>query len=246
MKILRNELVMLWDVTCPKCGSEILNKNGKYRSRQRFICLDCGHSFTTYSKSVLDSTKLSETVWKEIIRGIINEKTLKSMSDDTDVSQISISKIRRNILNVLYPLNRFTKELREYFYDPEETSSYFIPDREDKIVYYLEYRKDLMIVFMRYHKHMFVSDALEKEKLNHLMDCGYYPRLTFLPMDDNDDPEADEYMTGLVAFLKTFRGLKYDLIGKYCNLYDFKRYLSDDELYQLIVSEISKYKKGNG
>ncbi len=237
---------MLWDVTCPKCGSEILNKNGKYRSRQRFVCLDCGHSFTTYSQSILDSTKLPESIWEKIIRGIISEKTLRTISDDTDVSLISISKIRRNILSVLYPLNRFTKEFGEYYYDPEETSSYFIPDKEEKNVYYLEYRKDLMIVFMRYHKHMFVSNSLEKKKMCYLMSCGYYPRLTFVPMDDNDDPEADDYIACLSAFLKTFRGIKYDLVGKYCNFFDFKRYLSDDELYQLIVSEISKYKKGNG
>ena len=86
MDIFKNELTILWEVVCPRCGSEILNKNGKYRGRQRFICLDCGLSFTTYSRSILDSTKLTPKHWEIIIESIINNEKLESISKKTSIS----------------------------------------------------------------------------------------------------------------------------------------------------------------
>jgi transposase-like protein len=247
-KVLRDELLMLWDVTCPECGSEILNKNGKYRSRQRFVCLDCGHSFTTYSKSILHATKLPEEAWESIITGVINGQPLRQIAADADVSMISTSKIRRNILRVLYPLSRFRKALDDYFYDPENTGSYFMPDQEQRSVYYMAYRSDLWIMFLSYHGHMFVSDCYDGDAFHELKDSPFYPQLTFVPLDEADNPEADEYISGLLAFLKSFRGIKHDWVGPYCNFYDFRRYLTPGDLYDRIIEEISHYKrkKGNG
>lgn len=165
MEIFKDELTILWEVVCPRCGSEILNKNGKYRGRQRFICLDCGLSFTTYSRSILDSTKLNNNQWEIIIEGIIDNEKLEDISKKAQVSTISISKIRRKILDELYSLSRYNFVLNKYYYNPFDTSTIFIPNKDKGTIYYHEYNKSMVIACIEYHKDLFISNAYLKKIL---------------------------------------------------------------------------------
>lgn len=245
MEIFKEELQMLWDVKCPKCNSDILNKNGKYRGRQRFICLDCGYSFTTYSKSILDSTKLSENQWQMIVRGIINNQTLATLSKEVKVSLISLSRIRRNILDLLLPLNRYSKLLKKYYYNPFDTSTIFIPNMERGVIYYCDYNESMIITITEYHKGIYISYAYPKREFNSLMSDVNYEKLDFISSKEVTNIDAISYLDGLLKFLKGYRGIKAELLSRYCVFYDFKTNLSEEEFTNLVIAHIGLHKKRN-
>ncbi|KFZ26886.1 MAG: hypothetical protein KQ78_00652 [Candidatus Izimaplasma bacterium HR2] len=245
MKILKTELITLWDVECPKCKSEILNKNGKYRNRQRFICLDCGSSFTTYSRSVLDSTKLNEEQWETIISGIIQNNTLKKISIDTGISIISISKIRRKIFDAIYPLSKFDKVVSKFYYDPFDSTTIFIPDQKDGFIYYYQYNQSSVIAFIKYRDNIYLSKSYLTKDFNLFMSCVNYPKLQFISHKDTDDEIATQYIENLIYFLKSYRGIKKELLSKYCNFYDYKERLSAEDFSTMIIKQISSHKKKN-
>jgi len=245
VEIFKDELTILWEVKCPKCGSDILNKNGKYRKRQRFICLDCGFSFTTYSKSILDSTKLTEAQWIIIIKGVINNSKLKEIGTEANISLITTSKIRRKILDAIYSLSRFNKLLKKHHYDPFDTSTIFIPDKEEGTLYYYRYNDDIVLAFIEYSEDKYISYAYLTHDFNILMTSINYPKLNFVPYNDIDKPSAINHIDKLIYFLKGYRGIKKELMSKYCNFYDFKTNLDNEELTQLIIHQISAHKKKN-
>ncbi len=243
MDIFKDELTILWEVVCPRCGSEILNKNGKYRGRQRFICLDCGLSFTTYSRSILDSTKLTPKQWEIIIESIINNEKLESISKKALVSIISLSKIRRKILDELYSLSRYNFVLNKYYYNPFDTSTIFIPNKNKGTIYYHEYNNSMVIACIKYHNDIFISNAYFKKDFNILMSDINYSKLEFVSASESSNLVALYYLENLLSFLKQYRGIKNDLLAKYCNFYDFQKNLSKEELINLIINQIGRYKK---
>lgn len=245
MKLFENELTQLWDVICPKCKSAILNKNGKYRDRQRFICMDCGYSFTTYSKSILDSTKLNENQWSIIINGIIELEKLKDLSLKTGVSIISLSNIRRNVFESLYELSPFDNVLKKHKYNPFDTSSIFIPNTKRGTLYYYLYNPKVAIGFIRYREHIFISKAMNVKDLNTLISSVNYEKLDFIPFSECQDEEAIRYIENLLYFLKSFRGIKQSVFSEYCNFYDYKSNLEKEEFKELIITQIQKHKKRN-
>ncbi len=245
MKILKEELTILWEVQCPKCNSDILNKNGKYRGRQRFICLDCGFSFTTYSKSILDSTKLKEEQWQTIISGIIDNVKISDIAKQSGVSSISISKIRRKIFDSLKPLSRFTRTLNKHYYNPFDTSTIFVPDKDEGLLYYYKYNDYLVIAFIEYHPNVFVSMAYPIHEFNILLSSVHYPKLKLVSFKDITNHNAISYLENLTDFLKSYRGIKKELLASYCNFYDFKRNLNKEELTNLLINQLSKNTKTN-
>ncbi len=245
MKILEEELVKLWDVICPKCNSAILNKNGRYRGRQRFICLDCGFSFTTYSKSLLNSTKLTEDQWQKIITGVIENKKLSEISKDANVSSISISKIRRRIFDALFGLSRFVKTLNKYYYDPFDSTSIFLPDKENGTLYYYKYNEQSVIAFLEYHPDIYVSRAYDIKEFNILLSSIHYPKLDFTPFSQIDKLSAIDYIDNLLVYLKSYRGIKKELLTQYCNFYDFKVNLSTEDLTEIILDQLASKVKTN-
>jgi transposase-like protein len=246
MEILKEELTILWEVVCPKCKSEILNKNGKYRGRQRFVCLDCGCSFTTYSRSILDSTKLKESEWQIIIDGVISNDYLKTISEKSNVSQISISKIRRNILTVLYGLNRFEDTLNKYYYNPFDTSTVFIPNQQKGSIYFYDYNDKMVLCFIELKQHIFISKAYPKKEFSLLISSVHYPKLEFESMNETTNTFVIQYFEQLLQFLKNYRGIKNELLSQYCNFYDFQSHLNKEELTKLIIHQINHSKKRNG
>lgn len=243
MEIFKEELQDLWDVKCPKCGSEILNKNGKYRNRQRFICLDCSFSFTTYSRSLLDSTKLSKKQWDDIILGIIHNQKLSTISNTAEVSVISVSKIRRRVLDSLYPLSRYKKVLDQYYYNPFDTSTIFIPNKVEGCMYYHQYNDEMVIVFIEYHHHLYISNAYTKREFNILISSVHYNKLKFVSSKEATNLDAVAYLENLLSYFKQYRGIKNELLAKYCNFYDFQKNLTEDELSTTIMNQISSHKQ---
>lgn len=246
MEIFKDELTDMWEVKCPKCNSDILNKNGKYRGRQRFICLDCGFSFTTYSKSILDSTKLTEDQWEMIIKGVLDNTKLKEISEEVNISLMTVSKIRRKIFDALYSSDRFNKYLAKHFYDPFDTTTIFIPNIDYSKLYYYQYNEESILAFIEYKNGKYLSSSYSRKDFNTLMTSINYPKLIFVPFIEIERQSAITHIEGLIAFLKTFRGIKKELLSQYSNFYDFKTNYDNESLVDRIIHRISTHKKKNG
>ncbi len=50
------------------CGSTSVNRNGKYRSRQRYLCNDCGKSFNDMTNTPLSDSRYPEEWVKKYIK----------------------------------------------------------------------------------------------------------------------------------------------------------------------------------
>ncbi len=242
MEKFENELVNLWDVVCPKCHSEILNKNGKYNGRQRFICLDCGYSFTTYSKTLFNSTKIKKSQWDIIIDGIIQNKSLKIISSNSNISPISISKIKRKIYKMLNSDNEFENNLKRFYYNPFDNSSFFTPVKVKSIIYYYQYNDDSYILYSQNINNEFISIVYSKKEFNTLLTSIYYPNVEFINYKDILDDEAFSYIEDLLYTLKQYRGIKKNLLDDYSNFFHYRKYNTDEKLSKYIYKKITTYK----
>lgn len=54
-------------MACVHCGSTSVKRNGKYRSRQRYLCNDCGKSFNDMTNTPFSGSRYPEK-WVEIHR----------------------------------------------------------------------------------------------------------------------------------------------------------------------------------
>ena len=241
MEILKNELTSLWEVTCPKCYGIILNKNGKYRGRQRFVCLNCGISFTTYSKGLLNSTKLDEPTWHLLIDGILENKKIKDISELTGVSVPSISKIRRRILDLFWAISSFQKILEKYYFDPKDKNTIFADKLVKKIMYYYHYNETSVIAVIHYHDSVYISRAYTSKEFEELQSSIHYPTVMFLDVNETDNIDVQLHIDKLVHYLKQFRGIKSNLLSQYCNFYDFSVHIKKEEMFSILIKEIPTY-----
>ena len=59
-------------VFCPHCNSINVKKNGHKGIIQRFLCKDCGKSFTSRNNTITFSSKKSYPIWKKYIECMMN------------------------------------------------------------------------------------------------------------------------------------------------------------------------------
>ena len=60
---------------CPYCGSQNIIRYGHKCNKQRFLCRDCGRTFTTTTHTVMFNSHFSPEVWADVI-----EDTLRGNS----------------------------------------------------------------------------------------------------------------------------------------------------------------------
>ena len=48
---------------CPHCNCEDISRNGKYNDKQRYICKDCGKTFTDFTNSATYKSKKPLDKW---------------------------------------------------------------------------------------------------------------------------------------------------------------------------------------
>ena len=60
---------------CPYCGSQNIIRYGHKCNKQRFLCRDCGRTFTTTTHTVMSNSHFSPEVWADVI-----EDTLRGNS----------------------------------------------------------------------------------------------------------------------------------------------------------------------
>lgn len=65
---------------CPGCGSVAVAHNGLNTGGvQRFLCQDCGKSFTRFTGTLLEKSRFPWEVWVEVLRMVLNDDSLQTM-----------------------------------------------------------------------------------------------------------------------------------------------------------------------
>lgn len=90
---------------CLHCGSVNFKKHGTTKGGvQRYICKDCGKSFSENYGLITHYTHLQEWQWQEIIRGTVNGESITKIAKNIDVSTSTVwscrLKVYQNIMNI--------------------------------------------------------------------------------------------------------------------------------------------------
>lgn len=65
-------------------GSNAIKRNGKYRSRQRYLCKDCGKTFNDMTNTSFSGSRYPEK-WVKYIKMMINGVTLPKIADSLEI-----------------------------------------------------------------------------------------------------------------------------------------------------------------
>lgn len=85
---------------CPHCNSKHIIGHGKYRSRQRYKCKDCGKTFNDISCSPMAGTHYPNK-WAKYIQCIADGMTLPKIVEIIDISLSTAFFWRHKVLNSL-------------------------------------------------------------------------------------------------------------------------------------------------
>ncbi|OZT11059.1 IS1595 family transposase [Priestia aryabhattai] len=94
-------------LACIQCGSMSVKRNGKYRSRQRYLCKDCGKSFNDMTGSPLSGTKYPHK-WLEYYKIMIEWLSLPKIAKELDIHISTAFYWRHKILNAIRSLGHNT------------------------------------------------------------------------------------------------------------------------------------------
>lgn len=99
---LSREFDRMTMTACVHCGSVHFIKNGKDRKRNpRYLCKDCGKSFTALTNTALNGTHKSASVWKEYVKNLLDGFTLEECAKRCNISVRTAFLWRHKILNAL-------------------------------------------------------------------------------------------------------------------------------------------------
>lgn len=73
---------------CPLCASPIVRKDGKYKTKQRYKCMACGHRFRA------DSKLSAEEVWDQYLEG---KQTVAEIAHHKGVSWSTVKRLLATI-----------------------------------------------------------------------------------------------------------------------------------------------------
>lgn len=90
-------------LACVHCGSLSLKRNGKYRSRQRYLCKDCGKSFNDMSGSPLSGTKYAHK-WLKYFEMMVEGYSLRKIAKELKIHLSTAFYWRHKILFALQSL----------------------------------------------------------------------------------------------------------------------------------------------
>jgi transposase-like protein len=94
-------------LACVHCGSMSVKRNGTYRSRQRYLCKDCGKSFNDMTGSPLSGTKYAHK-WFEYFEMMIEGKSLRKIAKKLKIHLSTAFYWRHKILFALQSIGHET------------------------------------------------------------------------------------------------------------------------------------------
>ncbi|MCL6572813.1 MAG: IS1595 family transposase [Bacillus sp. (in: Bacteria)] len=94
-------------LACVHCGSMSVKRNGTYRSRQRYLCKDCGKSFNDMTGSPLSGTKYSHK-WLQYFEMMVEGKSLRKIAKMLKIHLSTAFYWRHKILFALQSIGHKT------------------------------------------------------------------------------------------------------------------------------------------
>lgn len=86
---------------CPHCKSSKFIKNGTKNGSQRYICKDCGKTFTDTNKTILYSSKKEIEIWQKYIHCMVEKYSLRKTAEICGISLPTAFNWRHKILDAL-------------------------------------------------------------------------------------------------------------------------------------------------
>ena len=86
-------------VSCPRCNSSAVVRNGKRNKKQAYLCRDCKKTFVETSSSAIAYSHSSETVWKQVIRDTVEGVSIDKTAENLDLVHSTVFNMRHKILN---------------------------------------------------------------------------------------------------------------------------------------------------
>ena len=88
---------------CVHCGSTSVKRNGKYRSRQRYLCKDCGKTFNDMTNTPFSGSRYPEK-WVKYVEMMVEGYTLPKIAKRLKIHISTAFYWRHKILNALCSL----------------------------------------------------------------------------------------------------------------------------------------------
>ncbi|MDM5239175.1 IS1595 family transposase [Bacillus cereus] len=85
---------------CVHCGSKSVKRNGKYRSRERYLCHDCGKSFNDTTGSPIARTRYPQ-LWMKYLKMMVEGCTLPQISEELGIHLSTCFYWRHKVLFAL-------------------------------------------------------------------------------------------------------------------------------------------------
>ena len=109
---------------CIHCGSVSVKRNGKYRSRQRYLCKDCGKSFNDMTASPISGTHYPHK-WLQYFECMIDSMSLPKIAKKLKIHISTAFYWRHKILTALrslgnQPLNGVIESDETYILESEK------------------------------------------------------------------------------------------------------------------------------
>ena len=86
------------ETDCPHCGSGKIVRNGRKCRKQAYLCRDCQRSFVSTSKSAIQGSHSSATVWKQVISDTVAGVAIDKTADNLDLHHETVFNMRHKIL----------------------------------------------------------------------------------------------------------------------------------------------------
>lgn len=90
--------------SCPHCGTSHVIKYGRKDKKQRFLCHDCGRTFTLTTNTVMANSHYSREVWAEFIRDTVYGVSLDRSAKCFGFSHQTAFSMRHKLLLALETL----------------------------------------------------------------------------------------------------------------------------------------------
>lgn len=86
------------DTTCVRCGSALVVRNGHKHRKQAYLCRNCGKSFVSTTKSAIQNSECSETVWKQVVRDTVEGVSIDKTAENLGLHHETVFNMRHKIL----------------------------------------------------------------------------------------------------------------------------------------------------
>lgn len=107
---------------CINCGSAAIKKHGVRNGRQRYICKDCGKTFSSSTGKITYKSRLTPEQWKELIRGLVDNLSLNQIAKNIGTSATTVWLNKQKICNILMELYGE----QDTFVDIAECDEYYV------------------------------------------------------------------------------------------------------------------------